>query len=398
MLQSFYTGLSGLTSFSKGLEQVSNNVSNMNTPGFRSKDVFYKSVIGDSGTQVGGDFYRGVEGDIRQTGNDTDLAIRGNGYFVLRQDGTEYFTRAGQFTFDQSNILIEQGSGARVAGIDSRGNLVDIDISENRYIPPVATTEVGFKGNISADGVNHNIDNVSVFNQIGQTLLYNIKFEDRHAVTKVVKDETGKDVDVPTGEIGWRVDVQDESGKSVAAGEIRYAGDGKIVAAYSQLELEIPNDSSSPDGAKSKVILNFAGTSGYATGDFSEMTGAASDGHGLSGLTQVSFDSKGSLTLTYSNGDKKKLYQVALANISDDGSLIQKNGSLFTVASASAVSYGRPEEGELGQIVGKSIELANVDLAEEFADMMIIQRGYQASSRILNVANEMIETLYGAGR
>ncbi|GAB3227965.1 flagellar basal body rod C-terminal domain-containing protein [Pseudaeromonas pectinilytica] len=78
--------------------------------------------------------------------------------------------------------------------------------------------------------------------------------------------------------------------------------------------------------------------------------------------------------------------------------LVQKNGALFMVRDSDAVTYSRAQERSNGEIVGGSIELANVDLAEEFAEMMIIQRGYQASSRVMNISNEMIETLYGSTR
>lgn len=97
MMQSFFNSLSGMMGFSKGLDQVSNNISNMNTVGFRGKDVFYQSVVGDAGSNVSEYVLRTAAGDIKQTSTDTNAAISGNGYFVLRDGGNSYLTRGGSF-------------------------------------------------------------------------------------------------------------------------------------------------------------------------------------------------------------------------------------------------------------------------------------------------------------
>ncbi len=191
MFQAFYNGLSGLMSFSKGLDQISNNVANMNTPGFKAKDVFYKSIGNDCGTSVSGDFLRGKQGDIRQTGNATDLAINGNGYFVLKDGSNKYYTRAGQFTFNENNVLVDMSTGFSVSGIDSKGNLTDINISNKRFLPPKATTEIELKGNISADGQSHIISNVTAFNELGEDLNYSFDFSDRHSIYKTEKNAQG---------------------------------------------------------------------------------------------------------------------------------------------------------------------------------------------------------------
>lgn len=395
MFQAFYNGLSGLMSFSKGLDQISNNVANMNTPGFKAKDVFYKSIGSDCGTSVSGDFLRGKQGDIRQTGNATDLAINGNGYFVLKDGSNKYYTRAGQFTFNENNVLVDMSTGFSVSGIDSKGSLTDINISNKRFLPPKATTEIELKGNISADGQSHIISNVTAFNELGEDLNYSFDFSDRHSIYKTEKNAQGEDVQVPTGHVGWKVTVKNGKGDVVTTGEVRYDAEGKVVDDYSSIKVEVPGTSSSE---KSSISLSFAGTTGYAAGEFSDMSADAKDGHALSGLAKVEFNKEGSLKLTYSNGDDQTLFQLALANVNNPQQLKQESGSLFSASDSQTITLGRASSGEMGKIVGNSIELANVDLAEEFAEMMIVQRGYQSSSQVLNIANEMIETLYNSGR
>jgi flagellar hook protein FlgE len=112
MFQALFNSLSGLFSFSRSLDTVSNNVSNMNTPGFRGSDTFFENVNGGRGTSIGGEGLRTGAGDIRQTGNATDMAIDGNGFFVLRDtSGNLHYTRAGQFRFNDQGLLTDSVTG-----------------------------------------------------------------------------------------------------------------------------------------------------------------------------------------------------------------------------------------------------------------------------------------------
>lgn len=395
MFQAFYNGLSGLMSFSKGLNQISNNVANMNTPGFKAKDVFYQSIGNDNGTGIGGEFLRNKQGDIRQTGNSTDLAIDGHGYFVLKDDNHQYYTRAGQFTFNQDNLLVDRTTGYAVCGIDAQGKLTKINVSSHRYLPPQATTEVILKGNISADGESHNITSINAFNRLGEDLNYSVEFSDRHSIYKTETDAQGKEVQIPTGQIGWTVTVKDSDGEVVTTGEVRYDGEGKIVEDYRSIQVPVPSPG---DAEPQNILFTFSGTTGYAAGEYSDMSAEVKDGHALAGLSKVEFSDDGKLKLTYSNGEEKTRDQLALANVNDPQQLIQESGALFSAGDSEGITINRPKNGEMGKITGSSLELANVDLAEEFADMLIVQRGYQSSSQVMNVANELIETLYNSGR
>src|SRR5262249_24456192 len=120
----------------------------------------------------------------------------------------------------------------------------------------------------------------------------------------------------------------------------------------------------------------------------------ADDGYGIGQVTSYAFDSSGVVTLQYSNGKSEASSQLELAYVANPQHLQSTDGRLFTVASDKEVVVGKPSDGSFGSLVPNNVELANVALSKEFADIIILQRGYQASSQILTVSNEMIEDVY----
>lgn len=393
MFQAFYTGLSGMFSFSKNLDTVSNNIANMNTPGYRGADSFYKSLTnGDSlanggsgfGTQISGLGYRFSSGDIRQTGNATDLAIAGQGMFVLKSGDQLLYTRAGQFAFNDDGLLVDSVSGFEVAALDDSGQVTSLNISNYKMLAPEATTNVDMTGNLSTDDSEHSIDGLKVFNSLGEEVAVNVKFTNNSATL------TGS----------WNVEITDKDGASLATGEVRFGADGTPVAGFNSLAFTVADSL----GGTSTIAINmgepaaFTGATSTSAGSNSSLTGTVTDGHAIASLTSVAFNSDGSIKFTYSNGETASGPSIAMANFSNQSALKLVEGSIFTADDVSSRKINRAGEGAMGQIVAESIELSNVDLSKEFADMIIIQRGYQASSRVLNVANQMLEQLYESTR
>lgn len=396
MSQAFYNGLSGLVSFSKGLNQVSNNISNMNTAGFRGKDVFYKSVMGDSGTELGGEHFREEQGELRQTGNNTDVAIDGHGYFIL-QDNDKYFaTRAGQFKFNRDNVLVDRNSGAKVKGLNEDNELIDIDISKLKALYPEPTKSVLFSGNLSADAKNHSIENLIVYTKMGEAIEFKINIHDRVALKENVTDpDSGASVEKETGIFSWTLDVLDKENNKIHTATIKFDSDGKLISDSNKISFNFSSSDAAIDSDRLEFI--FDDCTSFVAGSFSDMSASPNEGHALAGLVGVNFGKDGVMKLSYSNGDTINSTRIALASISDS-SLSAISGSIFSVDNENKLNFGSAGTGEFGTISGGRLELANVDLAEEFADMMVIQRGYQASSRVMNVANELIETLYNTAR
>lgn len=387
MLQAFFNGLSGLFAFSKGLDNVSNNVSNMNTPGFRGSDTFYRSLTGADakglGSGVAGAEVRTAAGDPKQTGNTTDLAVNGNGYFVLRDSvGEVFYTRSGQFKISEDGYLIDTVSQKRVAGISANGALVDISIEAYRSLPPTPTTKVEIVGALARTGPtdpSYQISAVKVFDSMGEAHTVTLKFAQQASPAD-----------------SWQVTVEDSAGNILGSGVIAFGLDGSPQAGSSTVTFDLV--------AGQSITLDF-GVPGSFNMTYQVASAAAHslqarvvDGSALAGLNSITFDASGTANFAYSNGEKKTGQQVALASFANEGALVLNGNSLYQAPTSVRVTYGRAAEGPFGRIMGGYVELSNVDLSQEFGDILIIQRGYQASSRVMTVSNEMLEQLYNSTR
>lgn len=383
MFQALFNSLSGLFSFSRSLNTVSNNVSNMNTPGFRGTDSFFANVGGGHGVYVAGDGLRTAAGDLRQTGNATDLAVNGEGYFVLRDDaGDLHYTRAGQFRFDDDGILVDSVSGYKVMAFDNNGTLTEIDFDNYRSIAAEPTTRVHLSGNLAPASTNSTVNTITVYDSAGAAHTLSATFTNNSSVM------TGS----------FLVEIKDETGARVGNGEIRFRTDGTPQANFNTITL-----SPTYNGSTQSIELNF-GTAAALDG-MTSLSGMGSnpaarvdDGHGVLGVSSIKFDEKGVLQLIYSADEKRHGPQIALASFTNESSLKMDAGRFLTGATSAHREIGRAGEGRLGRIAGGSLEMSNVDLTREFADMIIIQRGYQASSRVMTVSNEMLEQLYNSTR
>jgi flagellar hook protein FlgE len=389
MFQALFNSLSGLFSFSRSLNTVSNNVSNMNTPGFRGSDSFFANIGGGRGTRISGEGLRTSSGDIRQTGNATDLAINGDGYFILSDEaGNTYYTRAGQFRFNDDGILVDSVSGHRVMAYDQSGSLNVIDIDSHRSLPAVATTGVHIGGNILPVAANlpqttTNVNAITVFDSAGS----------RHTLAATFVSNSS----VTLG--SYLVTITDGSGATIGSGEIRFSPtSGTLLAGFNTITANLP-----AAGGVQAITFNF-GTPGdpnamtSVAGQQSTLAATVDDGRGVLGLSEMKFNEKGILEFIYSASERRTGPQIALAAFPSESNLALADGRLISGATVSDREIGRAGEGRFGRIAGRSLEMSNVDLTQEFADMIIIQRGYQASSRVMSVSNEMIEQLYNSTR
>jgi len=398
MLDSIYIGLTGLTSYSKDLSVIGDNVANINTVGYKGQqllftDLFYRSQFGDAGPGAGGDTLElgsGVgtagtrrifkQGDLRQTSNDQDVALNGNGFFVLRRDGQVLFTRAGQFSFDADGYLVSTAANARVAALDN-GSLHDINIKGAQTNPGKGTTRADFAGTLNntiAASAPFTVSGVQVFDSTGVLHTWSVVFTNNASVTNG----------------SWLVTVN-ENNAAVASGEIRFDASGTPSAGFNQLQVPLLAKSA---GASS-VTLNF-GDPGSISGarslsaSASDLHLSAQDGFAVGSLTKASFDASGQLVATYSNGQTVKLDRLALASFNFLQGLRPLEGSLFAAGVDEAPTFGHAGEAAFGSVSADQVELANVDLAQEFSDLIVTQRGYQASSQVITTANEMIQQLY----
>ena len=384
MLDSIYIGMSGLTGYSRGLKIISNNVANMNTPGFKASqlqfsDLFYSgggrgaSRDGGMGLNTLSSNLNFGRGEFRQTGNNLDLAIDGDGLFVLRnEEGDTRYTRAGQFEFNADGVLVNRADGAKVMGLDGSGRLTEIRINNARNNAPKASGNITFTGNLSGDDADHVIDGIKVFDSVGGEHTLKVTF------TNTSSTEAGT----------WSVVVHDGA-TQIASGSVKFsnglpaAGAGSLSFTYS------------PNGVPPlQLTLDLAANvTSFAAGTTSTLAFATQDGFAAGVLTEVAVDEQGRLKLTYSNGQSTHDQRVALARFDSSAALEQLGGNLFKSLDDGAMRYGAGGD-DFGRVASGVVELSNVDLSREFGDLIVTQRGYQASSQIISTANEMIQQLF----
>jgi len=398
MLDSIYIGLSGLSSFSRGLSTISGNVANLNTPGFKATDLLFEDLVyqqqdfGRRADQSPITLGSGVstptsitlfrQGDVQQTGNDLDAAINGLGFFVVRKDDQVYFTRRGQFQIDTDGYLVSQAGGQRVASL-SGSTLADINVGAFKVNPGRATQQVNFTDNLSVnDGDNSQVANINVFDAAGGSHALKITFTNNSTVTPR----------------SWLFKVEDGTTGALVtnSGEVRFQGDGSPAAGFNSFTFNY-----APTNAPSQTITfkfgepgSFAGATNFSAGTDSTLKAATQDGFSVGALTRTTISSAGALVFTYSNGKTVTGPQLALAQFSDLQSLKQIGGGLFQNPADLKPVYGLANTGAFGSIAGGSIEAANVDLAQEFSDLIVVQRGYQASSQVISTANDMMQVLF----
>lgn len=386
MFESIYVGLSGLMGFSKGLNVLSNNVANLNTPGFKSsqlqfQDLFYQlqGTGGENSAQIGTGLDTGTtslnlkQGELRETGNDLDLAIDGNGFFVLRKDNQTYYTRAGQFEFDTEGYLIERSNKARVAGLGNGDKLQDITINGLRTNPPEATGSITFTGNLSSGDTQHVINNVKVYDSAGSSQTLDLTF-----------DNNGSNV---AG--SWNITIKDSTG-TVATGQILFSNGTPVAGSDSLTFTYAP-----PGAPPSTIKLDFGkDVTAYSAGSDSSLKVNTQDGYAPGALTKASFDSEGYLALSYSNNQTAKGPRLALAWFDFIQGLELDGGNMFVNKAGLTPQIGGAAQSVFGSIKAGSIEISNVDLTQQFSDLIITQRGYQASSQVISAANEMMQQLF----
>lgn len=388
MLESIFVGMSGLMGYSRGLRVIANNTANLNTPGFKGSALQFADMFYSGGGASGSGFARGQigyglntysttlnfrPGEIRQTGNALDLAVDGQGLFVLRDaSGQTRYSRDGQFQFDSNGILTSRGDASKVMGVDANGKLVEISLSGLRTNAARATVAVGFNGNLSSTATEQIVGGVRIFDGSGGAHELSLTFTN--------------DSEAAAG--GWKVAVMDGA-TAVGTGTIVFA-DGRPVAGKSKFSLPYK-----PAGqAATSIELDFSSdVTSFASGDLSTLAMAKQDGYGAGGLTEVAFDETGALRLTYANGQKVLGAKVALARFDSLDAVAAVGDNAFAALDEGAWHVGPPGDA-FGAIRSGSIEISNVDLSQQFSDLVIMQRGYQASSQIVATANDMLQELF----
>ena len=383
MLRSLYSGISGLRSHQTMLDVTGNNIANVNTAGYKAAAVQFQDTLsqltrGSSatgadaggnnpaqvglGVQVAGITTNFTQGSAQATGRGTDLMIAGDGLFVTRQGGQTQYTRAGSFDLDAAGRLVTadgalvQGWGAQDGVVASGGALGNISIPTDAVAPAAATTTASLSGNLpneSAEGTAV-IRDLEVFDANGKSSSVPITF---------TRTATGWDV---TAAGAASVSLTMTDGKQVGAGKSSITVSGAAV--------------------------DLSRITGYASVNTLAVTGQ--NGRSAGTLDSWSLAADGTLVGSFSNGSQQALGRIVLATFTNPGGLEKAGGSSYVATAASGEAViGAPGSAGHGSVSAGMLEMSNVDLSQEFTNLIVAQRGFQANARIITTSDEVLQEL-----
>ncbi len=457
MMRSLYAGVSGLQNHQTRMDVLGNNIANVNTTGFKKgrvnfQDMLYQSLTSAvrPGDQLGGinpqQLGLGMlvasvdtihtQGSLQTTGVMSDVAIQGDGFFVLRAGQKNLFSRAGAFGIDEQGRLVNPANGMRVQGwaartegnlttINTAADLEDLVVPRGSKDPAFATTQIDLACNLDkrtaeisagadAQAVREGTWSTSldIYDSFGNPhkLLLNftraIGVANRWRVEAIV-DPAADTLTNTTVEVGAANNLDgvfyldfDNLGalEAVLDAQGDSLSDGKLQV---ELAFDVSGADVPPGAAAYRQIasLNVGSIGAYTDSitQFAERSSTKSirqDGYTMGYLESYKIDQSGVITGIYSNGNNKALGQIALATFMNPGGLEKVGENAYLMSTNS----GEPNIGVSGvagkgKLLAGALEMSNVDLAEQFTDMIVTQRGFQANSRSIITSDQMLQEL-----
>jgi len=476
MMRSLYSGVSGLQNHQTRMDVVGNNLANVNTTGFKKNRVTFQDMLSQSqkgaarpNNQVGGVNPQQVglgmqiasidtihtQGSMQTTGVKTDVAIMGNGFFVLRNGDTKLYSRAGAFGLDQEGMLVNPANGMRVQGwqaqteggttfINSSASVGDLKIPVGQKDPAKATSEVFAACNLNklTPTIPANATPEEIRNGTWSTT-YDI-YDSFGGPLELRMDYTrslGADGQPIANQWRSRVTIIDRNGAEIVpqlavGGTPNAAGDNNLIVQFDNfgtlesvsnaaggrdadgtlataLSFLVP-ETAVPEGADAANPAFAAGAGGQLTqtlnlniGGVGSFTNSSTqyaqessnkifrqDGYGMGYLEDFRIDQSGVITGVYSNGTNRALGQLALGSFTNPGGLEKAGDNNYAVSINSGdADIGPSGTAGKGKFLSGALEMSNVDLSETFTDMIVTQRGFQANSKTIQTSDQMLQEL-----
>lgn len=397
----FNTSISGLQAAQKDMGVISNNIANVGTTGFKRSDSLfaelYTASLGGAGTQAGsGVTLERIRSDFGQggfefTSSQLDLAIDGNGLFVLQNGSETLYTRAGAFRLDNDGFVVtESGANLQGYGADVNGQintaLGNLQIT-NALLTQKPTEEITFNGNLDSRATApttapFDATNPETYNFTSTTTIYDSAGAAHQVTLYFAKDAT------VANQYNVTVSIDDVVQPETASLLFDNAG---VLDATSATALNLA--SYTPANANAQAInINFANITGY--GANSATSGVTQDGYAAGQLAGFEFDQTGVAYATYTNGETRAVGQVALATFTNPSGLQSAGKTNFAESSTSGVaSIGTPESGARGLIRPSALESANVDLTVELLALIEAQRNFQSNAQAIQNANDASQAI-----
>lgn len=417
MMRALFSGVSGLRNHQTRMDVIGNNIANVNTIAFKASRVTFKEAFvqllqgasrppGDSGginpVQIGTGMNVAstdqlfTQGSLESTGEPLDLAIQGNAFFVLGGGSKNVYSRAGNFQLDADGRLVSPSSGFVVQGInaDAFGNfstgsaIDDVQIRLGDKSPAQATSEIGLAGNLDASaavGATHTMS-INVYDSGGSPHTLQLAF------TKTA-----------AGAWDWAA--------TSATGAVTPAGNGTVTfnANGSLATFAYPgagtNLTLTPTAGGQPVTLTINpgsvngidGLAGFANPSNAVVN--SQNGYQAGDLVNITVDTRGVITGFFTNGVSRSLAQVALASFNNPTGLVRSGNSVYEESANSGLAVvGFAGGTNSSTITPGALEGSNVDISQEFTNMIITQRGFQANARVITTADEMLNELVNLRR
>lgn len=450
-MKSLFSGVSGLKSHQTRMDVIGNNIANVNTVGYKSSRLTFSEIYsqtvrgaGGSSTNLGGTNPQQIglgvtvgaidvnhsKGSIQRTDSATDIMVDGNGYFVVSDSDAglnRFYTRAGNFTVDESGYLVNS-NGFKVLGLDNK----PVQINKSEVTPATASSKVLLKGNIGFNETKY-ATTVDVYDSLGDTHTLTVNYGELKTVGTnsyrqvYFADESGTVAPTDgnlyikfdsagnpsglvtlTGGVGSVAAIQIGTGTPAAteyspyqAGtapytETAYAGGNITLTIPGAANLVIPINNAmlyeNGDLTSGKTVLS-------QTAQSTDAKSVEVGGNASGSLNSFSISANGEVVGVFTNGEKKTLSTIMLADFDNPAGLMKIGNNLFSETNNSgAAKTGQPGSGSIGSLAPGALEMSNVDLSQEFTDMITTQRGFQANSRIITTTDSMLEELVNLKR
>ncbi len=411
------TGVSGMNAQANRLSTVADNIANSGTTGYKRSSTEFSSLIIPT---AGGNYQSGgvnttirtsisQQGDLKYTSSGSDLAINGNGFFVVQNSsGTPFLTRAGSFVPDgQGNLVNAAGfylmgysfaAGPPAPTANGFGGLERVSIAQQELVA-VPSTQGIFTANLpvdadpvaagqlpsanAANATSTQKSSLRVFDNLGSEVMLDIHY------TK-------------TGPNTWEVAVFNQAGAAPGAPFPYTAGSllatqtltfngttGALVSPTAGINIPIPNGGSFNLDISKMTQLGM---------EYTEVNVEA-NGSAPSGIESVEIGADGTMYALYENGSFRELYRIPLANVQSPDQLTSLPGNVFTPSAESgALQMGFPGSNGLGSVVSGALENSNVDIAEELTNMIESQRSYTANSKVFQTGADLMDVLVNLKR
>ena len=463
MMRSLYSGVSGLQNHQTRMDVIGNNISNVNTTGFKRGRVNFQDMISQQVAgaakpteELGGvnpkDVGLGMtistieqvftQGNLQSTGVGTDVAIQGNGFFIVKNGDESFYTRNGVFGPDRDGTLVNPANGMRVQGwmardlngeqiVQTAATPTDLVIPVGSKDPAKATENVLFACNLnkntpeilegaSASDVAKGTWNTEqkIYDSFGNEHLLSINFTKVPGVANswqatVNVDADNADFTQTRIGLGTTDGVQNTfivnfdnygqlSSVTDSAGNISNET-GEIVL-QSSFTVADANADENGTPARQSVNINL-GTIGSMKNTITQSASKSTtkaysqDGYTLGYLDNYKIDSSGTITGVYSNGTNRVIGQIALATFSNDRGLEKAGDNTYVETNNSGqANIGESGVAGKGSLLAGALEMSNVDLSEQMTDMIVTQRGFQANSKTIQTADTLLETVLGLKR